>query len=329
MVTFFSENYGQCALPFAAAVSAAALAAAYAWNHGYLWATTSGTSRSRGPTSPARIAAHALYNSIPAAISEINAETAAAAAAVAAAVPADAPKSPFAKKVKVLEYLSPFDSRAVSKAVEALRQESPTPMNTAAIALLEGAADQFKRLVEARRGAAFNSDSFLDEGLLERLWANAFPNASVPFVRLSTYWGELGFQGLDPKTDLRGGGMLALDHFVTFSSVHGADLNAMMLYNKEQLDSKKDSWFLTAVVSIQFSTQLALGEISLQPAHLEFVLQDAGGVSQGLQRLHAMLLLHFFDVWKVKKPHVMEFTQFVKPHVIDTFTTPSWTPSLA
>lgn len=65
--------------------------------------------------------------------------------------------------------------------------------------------------LEALREAAhepFDDSSLLHMQTLHELWEFSFPGE--PFSRSSRQWATLGFQGLDPTTDLRGGGFLAL-----------------------------------------------------------------------------------------------------------------------
>ena len=55
--------------------------------------------------------------------------------------------------------------------------------------------------------------------LLERLWHAFHDNvrgAKRPFERISTEWLKLGFQNADPASDIRGGGVLAVENMVAF-----------------------------------------------------------------------------------------------------------------
>ena len=48
---------------------------------------------------------------------------------------------------------------------------------------------------------------------LTELWTQAFPELPFPEARCSPRWSELGFQGKDPVSDLRGAG---IDHLFQF-----------------------------------------------------------------------------------------------------------------
>ncbi|MBN3297182.1 ELMD2 protein, partial [Amia calva] len=73
--------------------------------------------------------------------------------------------------------------------------------------------------VEDLRKQTFNSEMKEHENMLLKLW-----NLLMPTVRLESrvtkQWGDIGFQGDDPKTDFRGMGMLGLSNLVFFSENH-------------------------------------------------------------------------------------------------------------
>ena len=50
--------------------------------------------------------------------------------------------------------------------------------------------------------------------------------APEPFVRSSELWKTVGFQGKDPVTDVRGGGLLAMECLATFATRHTQGLKA-------------------------------------------------------------------------------------------------------
>jgi len=53
----------------------------------------------------------------------------------------------------------------------------------------------------------------MHEHLLQRLWTGHFGDG-VEYARPDERWKEMGFQGIDPCTDLRAGGLMALLHLV-------------------------------------------------------------------------------------------------------------------
>ena len=212
-----------------------------------------------------------------------------------------------------------------SQVVDNLRREAQAtlPPNAkltlAACDLLDVVRRGFQG-AEVRRGKAFDESCEDDVGLLKALWAAQF-GPSVPFERTSPKWNDaFGFQGLDPQTDFRGGGLLALEQFVYFAQNHPTVLREMATYNQKVIASGGASWFLTAVVSIQFTVELLASAHTFRGPQLRvlYTLERGEDATAGLHRLHSMLLLFFFEMWKKDQPHVMEYTMYI-PKVYAAF----------
>ncbi|KAH9577843.1 ELMO domain [Trypanosoma melophagium] len=133
---------------------------------------------------------------------------------------------------------------------------STSPEAVELLRRLTSCAAQATRL-QTERATPFNSTNPSDTQLLRDLWraAGLPPDDYAP---RSPAWASLGFQGLDPTTDLRGGGVLALRQFVHFAQTHNEAFMEMMAFNKKALDAGEHYWYLLAVVSIHFTTQLLL-----------------------------------------------------------------------
>lgn len=212
----------------------------------------------------------------------------------------------------------------------------------AAERLLEGAIvanRKFERFQISRR-TEFNEEAHGE--MLKDLWNIAF-GADQPYQRLSEKWGRLGFQGVDPQTDFRGGGVLALEQLHYFANRHRQLFLEMIAFNDRQAELKQNHWFLLAVVSIQFTVQIATGEHPIFPQHLNLAWEDpyyagrspnmiregigAPNISlaepalDGFHELHAALMKEFFKQWMTDLPHVMSYTQWI-PKVYATFFNP-------
>ena len=74
---------------------------------------------------------------------------------------------------------------------------------------------RLKYEVETLRATQF--DESVHVGKLECLWAALMDVDIKPFIRKSKQWGDIGFQGDDPKTDLRGVGILGLENLLFFA----------------------------------------------------------------------------------------------------------------
>jgi len=63
----------------------------------------------------------------------------------------------------------------------------------------------------------YNSQNDIHEQKLLELWKSAFPEVKLSEGK-SKMWSKLGFQGKDPATDFRGGGIFALDNLLYFAN---------------------------------------------------------------------------------------------------------------
>jgi hypothetical protein len=76
------------------------------------------------------------------------------------------------------------------------------------------------------------------------------------FERTSSKWDKLGFQGQDPATDLRGGGILALEIFVDFVESNPELVRGMQEHCKKQIQLGSMNWLLIACASINITVTL-------------------------------------------------------------------------
>ncbi|XP_035681515.1 ELMO domain-containing protein 2-like [Branchiostoma floridae] len=70
--------------------------------------------------------------------------------------------------------------------------------------------------VEGVRAEAYSSDNQEHENMLLQLWDHLMPDTSLE-SRITKQWGDIGFQGDDPRTDFRGMGMLGLHNLFFFA----------------------------------------------------------------------------------------------------------------
>lgn len=87
---------------------------------------------------------------------------------------------------------------------------------------------QLRRLHRALT-TPFNPDAWntVEHGwILRSIWRNLRPGEA--FIRKGDGWKKCGFQGADPATDVRGGGLLAMQCLEYFSDKHGACMRAML-----------------------------------------------------------------------------------------------------
>jgi len=94
---------------------------------------------------------------------------------------------------------------------------------------------------------------------LKDVWALAFP--TEPFALPSERWKEVGFQGTDPRTDLRGCGYLGLLHLKALLTQQGAG----MISIKEDLPSELGDERLPLAIASINCTAMLLSHLQLAP----------------------------------------------------------------
>ncbi|CAC9497224.1 conserved hypothetical protein [Leishmania infantum JPCM5] len=160
--------------------------------------------------------------------------------------------------------------------VEAQQKQQPSPATPALqveynLFAQMVAADVTLRALSVERATPFDKDNRSHMNLLQQLWMAAGKPATT-YSPLGQHWASIGFQGVDPVTDLRGGGVLALRQLVHFAQAHNTAFREMLAYNERVQREGKHSWYLLAVVSIQLTTQLMLEQDHpLHVAHLEMI----------------------------------------------------------
>ncbi|KAF1322544.1 Elmo domain-containing protein b, partial [Globisporangium splendens] len=114
------------------------------------------------------------------------------------------------------------------------------------------------------------SDNEIYESLLERLWNAIYQDAPAmrkapssgegslskrPFERISDGWIDIGFQGTNPDTDFRGGGLLALKCLVYAFEAFPQRMFEIVLSQKPSGGGKK--WYPVCVAGINLTCMIA------------------------------------------------------------------------
>ena len=167
---------------------------------------------------------------------------------------------------------------------------------------------RLKHDVEVLRATQFEESLHVRK--LESLWA-ALMDADKPFVRKSKQWGEIGFQGDDPKTDFRGMGMLGLENLLFF--VHDFDKAAKHILSHSH---HPKFGYSMAIVSINL-THMALKLLNdgSVKSHMYNVTKDRMHDIKpiGIYNFHhfySYLFIEFDQFWLDQKPeNIMEFNR--------------------
>ena len=100
--------------------------------------------------------------------------------------------------------------------------------------------------------------------LLHNIWSALLAPAS--FKREGEEWKSIGFQGLDPATDVRGGGLLAMECLEAFAAQHTLGLKGM-LHDLKDLEEHNGSFYPVSTTAIVLCARLC----------------DACGISAGMR----------------------------------------------
>jgi len=161
-------------------------------------------------------------------------------------------------------------------------------------------ANSYAKLMETfaslREAAQEQYEESIHGGILRTLWRLAFPTDG--FERKSQRWKELGFQGVDPTTDLRGAGVISLKHLLH------------TLPSFQELEDIPDD-FPYAIASINCTAYLQ-GFLGLSHVVLpewasvrcsetllhNFLRLCVAEKKSALQIMHTQLLLHLAKMWR-------------------------------
>ncbi len=168
----------------------------------------------------------------------------------------------------------------------------------------------------------YDYESSEHESILVALWDSAFPEV---FALPSARWKELGFQGNDPRTDLRGAGIMGLRHFLEFMQhrQEGEVLGGNGSGAPSSGDASAFPWSLASInctamlhthlhlnpkLSLSFAGAASRGECDDATLHRFLrlgTLSGGGGVDAAVSELtrclacmHAVLLRHLHRNWR-------------------------------
>eukprot|EP00669_Euglena_mutabilis_P009849 TRINITY_DN4663_c0_g1_i1.p1 TRINITY_DN4663_c0_g1~~TRINITY_DN4663_c0_g1_i1.p1 ORF type:complete len:350 (+),score=79.52 TRINITY_DN4663_c0_g1_i1:147-1052(+) len=109
-----------------------------------------------------------------------------------------------------------------------------------------------RQALERLRATAYDASNPGHEQLLVKLWAKTFPSIRLD-GRISEQWKDLGFQGTDPATDFRGGGILSLLMMIYTADYHTPVVRTIL---RDLPPTDMKSWYPYAVASINLTCDL-------------------------------------------------------------------------
>lgn len=90
-----------------------------------------------------------------------------------------------------------------------------------------------------------------EEDILQEIWQSFY--SGLEFERPSQMWKDIGFQGPDPLTDIRGGGMLSMLAFLYFVKSEPGKVPKMVerqIKRRSETNSEKGYPFSSAVINV-------------------------------------------------------------------------------
>ncbi|XP_061626851.1 ELMO domain-containing protein 2 [Phyllopteryx taeniolatus] len=169
--------------------------------------------------------------------------------------------------------------------------------------------------VEDVRKETFCPENTQHEAMLLKLWQLLMPNVKLE-SRVTKQWGDIGFQGDDPKTDFRGMGMLGLINLLFFSEHYTQEARLVLSHaNHPKLG------YSYAIVGINL-TEMAYSLLKSGALKAHFYNTVPGAPElQHFHQLYCYLAFEFDQFWLAEEPEsIMLFNQYREKfhHVVRT-----------
>ncbi|KAF3330652.1 ELMO domain-containing protein C-like isoform X3 [Carex littledalei] len=173
---------------------------------------------------------------------------------------------------------------------------------------------QEERLQNLRHRLEVPFDASLVEhqDALRQLWRLAYPEREIPSLK-SELWKEMGWQGVDPSTDIRGGGFISLENLIYFARTYPESFQRL-LHKQDGVRSEWEYPFAAAGINISFMLAQMLELHSGRPttkAGIHF-LRLLGGDEMAFDKLYCVAFQLLDSKWLSKKATYMEFNELMK-----------------
>ncbi|XP_043106852.1 ELMO domain-containing protein 2 isoform X1 [Puntigrus tetrazona] len=169
---------------------------------------------------------------------------------------------------------------------------------------INGYNELFEEVEELRR-QVFDSENEEHEHMLLKLWDLLMPSVKLE-SRITKQWGNIGFQGDDPKTDFRGMGMLGLANLLFFSENHTDAARQVVSHA-----GHPRLGYSYAIVGINL-TEMAYSLMKSDALKLHFYNTVSGKPQmQHFHHFYCYLAYEFDKFWLEEEPEsIMEFNRY-------------------
>ncbi|KAF5202709.1 Elmo domain-containing protein a [Thalictrum thalictroides] len=172
--------------------------------------------------------------------------------------------------------------------------------------------EQRLRDLQQRLEVPFDGNHVEHQDALTQLWRLAYPGRKPPPIK-SELWKEMGWQGSDPSTDFRGGGLVSLENLIYFGKTYPVSFQRLL----HKQDGNRSDWeypFAVAGINISFMLVQMLGLHSGKPTtaagirFLEFLKED----EVAFDNLYCVAFQMMDAQWLAKHASYMDFNEVLK-----------------
>ncbi|KAF9593260.1 hypothetical protein IFM89_021016 [Coptis chinensis] len=169
------------------------------------------------------------------------------------------------------------------------------------------------RNLQLRLKVPFDGNLLEHQDALMQLWRLAYPGRELPPLK-SELWKEMGWQGNDPSTDFRGGGLISLENLIFFAKKYPESFQRLL----HKQDGNRSEWeypFAVASINISFMLVQMLDLHSGKPSteggirFLEFLREED---EMAFDDLYCVAFRMMDAQWLAKHASYMQFNEVLK-----------------
>lgn len=168
------------------------------------------------------------------------------------------------------------------------------------------------KTLKQRLEVPFDGSCLGHQDALKQLWRLAYPDRELPPLK-SELWKDMGWQGPDPSTDFRGGGLISLENLIFFAKMYPEAFQNLL----HKSDGERAEWeypFAVAGINISFMLAQMLDLQSGKPASLAGV-RFLGLLSEdemAFDNLYCVAFQMMDAQWLAKRASYMQFNDVLK-----------------
>ncbi|XP_004493260.1 uncharacterized protein [Cicer arietinum] len=168
------------------------------------------------------------------------------------------------------------------------------------------------RNLRQRLEVPFDGSKTQHQDALLQLWKLAYPDRELPSLK-SDLWKEMGWQGLDPSTDFRGGGFISLENLIFFAQKYPVSFQRLL----HKQDGTRAEWeypFAVAGINISFMLVQMLDLQAGHPSSLSGIrfLRLLEEDEMAFDVLFCIAFQMMDAQWLAKRASYMEFNDVLK-----------------